>query len=106
MLTALPYRLQNSWEEIFDVLIPWHRVYELIYKTTQDTRLRAFQLQLLYRILATNKMLNIGGIESSQLCRFCYEDNRINRPFVLVLPSGILFLVYPFFPLTSPTIPK
>jgi hypothetical protein len=46
----------------FDVPIPWYRVYELIYKTTQDSRLCAFQLKLLYRILATNKMLNIGGI--------------------------------------------
>ena len=31
MLTTVPYRLQNSWEEIFDVPIPWYRVYELIY---------------------------------------------------------------------------
>ena len=33
MLTTVPYRLQNSWEEIFDVPIPWYRVYELIYTT-------------------------------------------------------------------------
>ena len=66
MLTSLPYRLQNSWEEIFDVPIAWYRVYELINKTTQDSRLRAFQQKLLYRILATNKMLNIWGIKSSK----------------------------------------
>jgi hypothetical protein len=29
MWTTVPYRLQNSWEEIFDVPIPWYRVYEL-----------------------------------------------------------------------------
>jgi hypothetical protein len=52
MLTTVPYRLQNSWEEIFDVPIPWDRVYELIDKTMQDSRLCAFQLKLLYRILA------------------------------------------------------
>ena len=28
-MTAVPYKLQNSWEEIFDVPIPWHMVYEL-----------------------------------------------------------------------------
>ena len=28
--TAVPYRLQNRWEEIFDVPIPWHMVYELV----------------------------------------------------------------------------
>ena len=32
MLTAVPYRLQNSWEEICDLPIPWHWVHELIYK--------------------------------------------------------------------------
>ena len=74
MLTTVPYRLQNSWEEIFDVPIPWYRVYELIYKNMQDSRLCAFQLKLLYRILATNKMLNIWDIKSSKLCRFCCED--------------------------------
>jgi hypothetical protein len=34
----LPYRLQNSWEEILDVSIPWHMVYELIHKTTPDSK--------------------------------------------------------------------
>ena len=35
-LTAVLYRLQNSWEEIFDVPIPWHMVYELTHKTTPE----------------------------------------------------------------------
>jgi hypothetical protein len=33
-----------------------------------------FQFKLLYKILATNRMLYIWGIQSSQLCRFCCED--------------------------------
>ena len=70
MLTAVPHRLQNSCEEIFDVPILWYRVYELIYKTMQDSRLCAFQLKLLYRFLATNKMLNIWGIKSSSSADF------------------------------------
>jgi hypothetical protein len=37
-LKAVPYRLQNSWEEIFDVPIPWHMVYELIHKTMADSK--------------------------------------------------------------------
>jgi hypothetical protein len=74
MLTAAPYRWQNSWEEIFYVQIPWYRVYEFIYKMTQGLRLRTFQLKLLYRILATKKILNIWGIQSSKLCRFCCGD--------------------------------
>jgi hypothetical protein len=31
LLTAAPYSLYNSWEEISDVPIPWHMVYELIH---------------------------------------------------------------------------
>ena len=73
-LTAVPYKLQNSWEEIFDVPIPWHMVYELIRKTTPDSKLRIFQFKLLYKIPATNRMLYIWGIQSSQLCRFCCEE--------------------------------
>jgi hypothetical protein len=27
-------RVQNSWEEIFDVMIPWNMIYELVHKMT------------------------------------------------------------------------
>ena len=64
-LTAVPYKLQNSWEEIFDVPIPWHMVYELIRKTTADAKLHIFQFKLLYKNLASNSMLYIWGIQSS-----------------------------------------
>ena len=87
-LTTVPYRLQTSCEEIFYVLIPWYRVYELIYKTKQDSRL--FQLKVLYRILATSKMLNIWGIKSSKLLWWWY---RINSSFIFVLHLCSLFLV-------------
>jgi hypothetical protein len=40
MLTAAPYRLKNKWEEIFNVPIPRHMVYELVQKTTLDSTLR------------------------------------------------------------------
>ena len=55
----MPYRLQNCWEEIFDVSIPWQMVYELIRKTP-DSKLTIFQCILLYKILATNRMLYMG----------------------------------------------
>ena len=60
-LTAVPYKLQNSWEEIFDVPIPWHMVYELISKTTPNAKLHFYKFKLLYKILATNRMLYIWG---------------------------------------------
>ena len=73
-LTAVPYKLQNSWEEIFDVPIPWHMVYELTRKTTPDSKLWIFKFKLLYKILAANRMLHKWGIQSSQLCTFCCEE--------------------------------
>jgi hypothetical protein len=36
MLTAAPNRLKNTWEEIFEVPISWHIVYELTLKTKLD----------------------------------------------------------------------
>lgn len=36
--------------------------------------MRAFQLNVLYRILATRRMLKIWGIERTNECRFCVEE--------------------------------
>ena len=57
--TAVTYRLQNSWKVIFDIPIPWHMVYELIHKTTPDSKLKIVPFTLLYKILATNYILYI-----------------------------------------------
>lgn len=42
----LVYWMQNSWEEISDVTIPWHIVCELIHKTTLDSTLEVFQFKI------------------------------------------------------------
>jgi uncharacterized protein YfaT (DUF1175 family) len=45
MLTAALYRLQNKWDEISDVPIPWDMVYELIQKNKHSIqRLELFNL--------------------------------------------------------------
>ena len=54
--------------------------------------LHFFQFKLLYKILATNRMLYECGIQSSQLCRFCCEEAVISS-FVLILSKNSLFLV-------------
>jgi hypothetical protein len=64
-MTAVPYRLQNCCEEIVDVPLPWHMVYELI---------QHFQLKLRYNIFTTNRMLYIWGIQPSQLCKLCCKE--------------------------------
>ena len=49
-LTAVTFKLQNSWEEIFDIPIPWHMVYELIRKTTPDAKLQIYYTEFLQLI--------------------------------------------------------
>jgi hypothetical protein len=51
-------------------------VYELTRKTTPDSKRHFLKCKWLYKILATNIMLYIlyGGIQPSQLCRFCCEE--------------------------------
>ena len=63
----------------------------MIYKTRQDSRLCAFQVKLLYRILTTNKMLNIWGIKSPKLCRFCCEDTESIDHLFLYCPQVACF---------------
>ena len=41
-------RLQNKWEEIFNVPIPWHMVYELVQKTTLDSTLSFSILMIIH----------------------------------------------------------
>ena len=73
-LRAIPYRIHSKWENLFDVPIPWNQVFNLIYKTTLDSYSRYFQFKLIYNYLATKKMLNVWGIEQTNLCRFCEEE--------------------------------
>lgn len=70
-LCAIPHKFCNFWEEHFDTPIPWSNVFNSIYSTTVDSKLRMFQLKIIYTFLPTRKMLNIWGIEDSRICRFC-----------------------------------
>ena len=49
-------------------------VYELIWKTTPDSKHRIVLFKSLYNVLATNRMLYIWGIQQSQPCQFCCEE--------------------------------
>lgn len=48
-LITMPLQIQDGWEQVFHVPKPWHRVSELIYKTTTEASIRSFQLKLLYK---------------------------------------------------------
>ena len=63
----------NKWNLIYPNL-NWSKIYFICHKTTIDTKLRWFQLRLLYRILPTNRYLKIRKINNSDLCNLCNND--------------------------------
>ena len=60
----------KKWNEKFDNL-HWTNIYFKCYKTTNDSKLKWFQLRLLYRILPTNRYLNLMNIKEHDTCKFC-----------------------------------
>ena len=90
-LTAAPYRLQNKCEEICNVPIPRHMVYELVQKTTLHSTLRVFQLKWLYFCHQQNAIYM--GHTAISVHSILLQRDRIPRPFVLVIPLCNLFLV-------------
>ena len=63
---------QDKWKtELEDPEIDWKRVYQTIFRTTIDTKLRNFQYKYIMRIIPTNKMLMKYKIKPSNLCEFC-----------------------------------
>ena len=63
---------ENKWTTITqNPDLDWKRIYQIIYKTTIDVKLRNFQYKFLFRIIATNKRLFKYGLKVSNLCDFC-----------------------------------
>ena len=66
---------QNKW--IREVNLPnsfnWHKVYNLLHRTTKDTNLKWLQFRIVHRILSTNTFLTKIGILDSNLCDMCKE---------------------------------
>ena len=51
--------------------LPWDIIYNNIYTSTIDIKLRNFQYKYIYRIVPTNKRLFKQNIANSNLCDFC-----------------------------------
>lgn len=73
----------------------WPKIYQVCHKTTTDTKLRWFQLRLLYRILPTNRFLNVRGIIDNENCKLCrnnvetIEHMFYDCPFVLIFWQNV-----------------
>ena len=72
ILTKVPNTHNSTvkWNNNFQGL-DWKKIYTICHKTTLDTKLRWFQLRLLYRILPTNRFLFLRKIKTSEICDLC-----------------------------------
>ena len=60
----------------------WKKIYNKVYKTSVDVKLRWFQMRLLYRILPTNRLLYIKHIKDNGFCNFCnVEEQNLDHLF-------------------------
>jgi len=77
-----PTNIQSYWEDEFNVPLPWHHIFKLIYKTTISPRLRILQYKIVHKTLATRKMLHRWKIADSPLCVHCkLEEETIRHIF-------------------------
>ena len=56
--------------------IKWKKVFEDLYNVTRDSKLRWFELKIIYRIIPTNKYLYQRNLNNSALCNFCNNTNQ------------------------------
>lgn len=63
-----------KWNNAYDDL-NWKHILHVCHKTTQNYKLRWFQLRLIYKTLPTNRYLFFRKIVDSQLCSFCGNEN-------------------------------
>lgn len=52
----------------------WHKIFELPFKSTQESKLHWLQFQILHRIVPTNKYLFKIKKAESPVCTFCKRD--------------------------------
>ena len=67
-------KVKLSWEEYFDIPLPWHKVYSLLYRISIDSNSRMFQYKLLFKFLPCNKTLCLWGLIDSPICSLCKEE--------------------------------
>jgi hypothetical protein len=68
----------------------WKQIFNTIYKTTVDNKLREFSYKLLHRILVTNKELKRFKIRNDDICSQCKNPDSLEHTF-LECPVNITF---------------
>ena len=65
-------KAEIKWnEQISDETLQWKTIYLIVFKSTNDIKLRNFQYRYILRIVPTNQFLTKCNIVGSALCEFC-----------------------------------
>jgi len=76
-----------------DAGIDWTSVYSRLYKSTIDTKLRAFQFKILNNCLYLNQKLYMFKLVDSPKCNFCFNQNEtIEHLFVECCETKTFYL--------------
>ena len=68
-----PHSSLVKWNNNF-IDLNWPKIFNKCNKTTPDTKLKWFQIRLLYRVLPTNRFLFLRKIKNSETCDLCQND--------------------------------
>ncbi len=69
-----PVNMRMRWEDSTNMIIPWKKVFNIIYNTTLDLSIHIIQTQIIYTFLSTQKRLSMCGLERTSFCRFSKDD--------------------------------
>lgn len=75
---------QAKWNALFPVdpdetVAHWSNIYQAPYKSDCDTKLQAFQFQLLHRFIPCNRFLRNIRIKDDDKCSFCPGQDTIQH---------------------------
>ena len=81
----------KSWTRLFpNFAHGWKQIFNTIYQTTADNKLREFGFRFLHRILVTNRELKRFKIRSDDICAQCKNSDSLEHTF-LECPINVKF---------------
>ena len=72
----------KRWSRLFpNLALSWEQIFNTIYKTTKDNKLREFRYKILHKILVINKELKIFKIRNDDLYTQCKNRDSLEHTF-------------------------
>jgi len=84
----------KSWTRLLpDFAHSWKQIFNTIYQTTTDNKLREFGFKFLHRILVTNKELKRFKIRNDDICADSLEHTFLSGNFIRKFYPGSMQLI-------------